>query len=132
VRSPRAVRHWWGGDQFSAAPSWAFELAMGDRYARIPSLAIGCRELSAADWRILACIALHADGAGLSWPGMTIIAQMTGIRRQDVPRTIRRLEQFRLLRCEPGGPTSPNVYRLAFHNGAAVSATPPKGVRNPV
>jgi hypothetical protein len=61
---------------------------------------------------------------------MTTIALRTGIRRQDVPRTIRRLEQFRLLRREPGGPTSPNVYRLAFDDDAAVSATPATGVRN--
>jgi hypothetical protein len=61
---------------------------------------------------------------------MTTIAQMTGIRRQDVPRTIRRLKQLRLLRCEPGGPTSPNVYCLALDDGEAVSAAARTGVRS--
>ena len=102
---------------------------MGDRYARIPSRAIGCRELSATDWHVLACIALHADAAGRAWPSMGTIAEMTGIRRKDVPRTIRRLEQLRLLQREPGGPTSSNIYSIALDD-EAVSATARTGVRN--
>jgi len=87
----------------------------GERFARISERAIRCRDLSAVDWRILACIALHADVAGRAYPGMTTIAEMTGVRRQDVPRTIRRLEQFRILRCDPGAaPNGANAYTLIF------------------
>ena len=85
------------------------------RFARIAERAVRCRELSATDWRVLACIALHADVAGRAYPGMTTIAEMTGVRRQDVPRTIRRLEQFRILRCDPGAaPNGANAYTLIF------------------
>ena len=87
----------------------------GERFARISERAIRCRDLSAVDWRVLACIALHADVAGRAYPGMTTIAEMTGVRRQDVPRTIRRLEQFRILRCDPGAaPNGANAYTLIF------------------
>ena len=87
------------------------------RFARIAERAIRCLELSATDWRVLACIALHADAGGRAYPGMTTIAEMTSVRRQDVPRTIRRLERFRMLRCEPGGgPNGANAYTLIFEN----------------
>ena len=95
----------------------------GERFARISERAIRCRDLSAVDWRVLASIALHADVAGRAYPGMTTIAEMTGVRRQDVPRTIRRLEQFRLLHCDPrSGPNGANSYTLVFEDDA-VSAT---------
>jgi hypothetical protein len=98
------------------------------RFARIAERAIRCRELSAADWRVLACIALHADATGRAYPGMTTIAEMTGVRRQDVPRTIRRLERFLQLRCEPGGgPNGANAYTLIFDD-EVVSATVRTGV----
>jgi hypothetical protein len=84
-----------------------------DRFARISERAIRCRELSASDWRVLACIALHADASGRAYPGMRTIAEMAGIRREDVPRTIRRLEQLRQLRRDPStGPGGANVYIL--------------------
>src|SRR4051794_5399707 len=87
---------------------------MTDRFARIPERAIGCKELWASDWRVLACIALHSR-EGKAYPGATTIAEMTGVRRQDVPRHIRRLQQFQQLRCEPGaGPHGANLYILNF------------------
>src|SRR5215212_481608 len=95
---------------------------MTDRFARISERAIRCRELRATDWRVLACIALHADAEGRAFPGMTTIAEIAGVRRQDVPRSIRRLEQFQQLRCEPGaGPGGANLYILNF-DPAEVSA----------
>jgi hypothetical protein len=79
--------------------------------------------MSGTDWRVYACIAVHADASGRAYPGMTTIAGMTGIRRQDVPRVIRRLERLQQLRCEPGaGPGGANVYVLEFDQ-PEVSAT---------
>jgi hypothetical protein len=90
-----------------------------NRFARIPASAIGCRELSATDWRVLACLALHADADGRAYPGMSRIAAMTGIQRKNVPRTLRRLVRLGMLRCDPGGPGGSNVYMLVFdHSGA--------------
>jgi hypothetical protein len=85
---------------------------MSERFARISEAAVRCRELSAADWRVLACVALHADARGRAWPSMATIADMTGLRRQDVPRTIRRLERLGMLRCEGRGPRRANVYAV--------------------
>ena len=93
------------------------------RFARISEIAVRCRELSASDWRVLACISLHADASGRAYPGMRTIAEMAGIRREDVPRTIRRLEQLRQLRRDPGtGPGGANVYILNLDD-AGGSAT---------
>ena len=83
------------------------------RFACIPEHAIRCRELLATDWRVLACIALHADATGRAYPSMATIADVTGIRRQDVPRVIRRLERLVGLARERGvGRGNRNVYVL--------------------
>lgn len=50
---------------------------------------------------------------------MATIAAMTGIRRRDVPRTIRRLERSGLLRIIEHGPRGANVYNITLE-----SATP--------
>jgi Helix-turn-helix domain len=94
---------------------------MGERYARIPAHAVGCHELSAADWRVLAAIALHANAAGQAYPGMTTIAALASMRRSDVPRSIRRLEQHGILRRErrahSSGSPDTNLYVLVFAAG---------------
>jgi hypothetical protein len=91
---------------------------MGDRFARVPALAVGCRELSASDWRVLTCIALHADRSGRAYPSMATIAAMTGIGRGDVPRAIRRLERLGLLsRKSRAGNSAVNVYTVIFDSG---------------
>jgi hypothetical protein len=88
---------------------------MVERFARIPSQAVGCPELSARDWRVLACVALHADGSGRAYPSMATIASMTGIARGDVPRSIRRLVRLRLLsRQSRAGPSTVNIYTVIF------------------
>jgi DNA-binding MarR family transcriptional regulator len=104
---------------------------MKSRFARIPEWAIGCRELSASDWRVYACISLHTNhnGSG-AYPGMTKIAAMTGIRRGDVPRSLRRLEQHGLIRRErrAGGKAwESNRYIVVFDTDA-VSADLRTGV----
>jgi len=73
------------------------------RFARIPECAIRCRDMSASDWRVYTCIALHADASGRAWPSMEAIAEITGVRAQDVSRTIRRLMRLIGLQCERGG-----------------------------
>jgi hypothetical protein len=99
---------------------------MGERFARIPARAVGFRELSAADWRVLACIALHADGTGRAYPGMTTIAAMTGIYRSNVPRSIRHLELLGILRRErrahPTGSPDVNFYILSLEQPEEGSA----------
>src|SRR5258708_6494787 len=96
---------------------------MTERFARVAVRAAAMKHLSGCDLRIYVAIAAHANSDGLAWPGMTTIAAITGIRRQDVPRTIRRLERLRLLHCEPGGgPNGANAYTVIFDDGG-VSAT---------
>jgi hypothetical protein len=98
------------------------------RFARISERAIRCRELSASDWRVLACISLHADPSGRAFPSMATIAEMTGLKRKNVPRTIVRLERFGLLGRDPIGPNGTNVYTLTI--GGEVSSVVRTGVLN--
>ena len=86
--------------------------AMVERFARISERAIRCRDMSASDWRVYTCIALHADASGRAFPGMTTIARLTGLKRKNIPRTIRRLERFRFLAHERTNPNGANVYTL--------------------
>jgi hypothetical protein len=88
---------------------------MADQYARIPARAISYRELSAHDWRVLVCIASHADGAGRAYPSMARISAMTGIGRGNVPRAIARLERLGLLRRQSrAGDSAVNLYKVIF------------------
>jgi hypothetical protein len=93
-------------------------------HARIPRWAIGCKALSASDWRILACISLHRNtSTGFAFPGMTTIAAMTGVRREDVPRSIIRLEQQGLLRRKRqvvGSGWGWTCYEVVFDDGVGV------------
>jgi predicted transcriptional regulator len=63
--------------------------------ADVPAWVIGCHKLRASDWRVYLCIALHADP---NPPSMADIASRTRVRRQDVPRSLRRLERVGALR----------------------------------
>jgi hypothetical protein len=93
--------------------------------ARIPARAISFRQLSAHDWRVLACIALHADSAGRAYPSMARIAVMTGIGRGNVPRTIARLERFGLLsRQGRAVDSSVNLYKVIFDADEVLVSAP--------
>jgi len=103
---------------------------MAKRFARIPLTAISCTEMSARDWRVFTCIALHADRFGRAYPSMATIAAITGIGRGDIPRSVRRLERLGLLCCNSrAGNSAVNVYTVIFDD-AEVSASPPTDVSN--
>lgn len=107
---------------------------MTRRVARIPEWAIGCRELAASDWRIYACVSLHAksDGTG-AFPSMETLAAMTGIRRQDVPRSLLRLVQLGLLRRSRqsvGGGWRNNQYEVVLDAPVSAELRTDQGVRN--
>src|SRR5215831_18558762 len=96
-----------------------------NRFALIPERIIRCREASRSDLRIYACIRLHADASGRAWPSMATIAEITGIRRQDIPRIVRRLTRLTDLQYEPGrGRGHPSVYTFLNENEAANVRTP--------
>src|SRR5262245_14878514 len=92
---------------------------MVERFARITERIIRCRELTATDWRVLACILLHADTSGQAYPSLSTIAEMTGLKRKNIPRTIARLERFGLLTREPNGPNGTNIYTMNFGQGSS-------------
>jgi hypothetical protein len=88
---------------------------MAERFARIPVRAAGMRNLRGADLRVLIAIAAHADADGRAYPSMATLAALTAIRREDIPRAIRRLERSGLLRCESrGGTAAVNLYAVLF------------------
>jgi hypothetical protein len=59
---------------------------------------------------------------------MATIADMTGLKRKNIPRTISRLEYLQLFTHEPSGPNGTNIYKLSL--GAEVSSTMRTGVLN--
>ena len=54
--------------------------------------------LTATDWAVLAAICLHIDTNGRAVPSMARIAEIAGINRSHVPRSLTRLELSDLLR----------------------------------
>jgi RIO-like serine/threonine protein kinase len=87
------------------------------RFAKIPARAARAK-LSATDWGVLHAIALHADKEGRAFPSMARIAEIVGIQRNNVPRSIERLEERRLLRrkrmTKPNGGWQVSHYQLVF------------------
>jgi hypothetical protein len=73
---------------------------MVERFARIPLRAAGIRDLHGRDLQILVAISAHADLTGRAYPSMSTLAEMTGMGRGDVPRSIRRLEALGLISRE--------------------------------
>ncbi|MGH7030668.1 MAG: helix-turn-helix domain-containing protein [Stellaceae bacterium] len=82
--------------------------------------ASGRHPRTAGAGRVLGCIALHADASGRAYPSMVTIAAMTGIRRSDVPRSIRRIERLGLLQTARHGPRGTNLYTVVFHPSASL------------
>jgi hypothetical protein len=91
---------------------------MADRFARIPSRAVGCRELTARDWRVLIAIASHANGDGLAWPGFSRIAELAAIDRTKVPPSVKKLSAAGLVRAtrrrDEAGDAASTVYEILF------------------
>ena len=86
-------------------------------FSRIPAKAARAK-LSQTDWSVLNAIGLHADKAGGAFPSMARIAEITGIKRPNVARSIGRIEQRGLLRRHrvprPNGGWQVNHYELVF------------------
>lgn len=71
------------------------------------------RRLGARDLRVLGVLYAHAGADRVCWPAVSTLAELTGIDRRDVQRTIRRLEDFGWVRTESGGGRSATSrYRL--------------------
>lgn len=67
---------------------------MIDRFAKVPPRAACDPRLRAADHRVLIAICSHANAGGRAYPSYACIASETGIARDNVPRSITRLEEF--------------------------------------
>lgn len=82
-------------------------------HAWMPTAAFTDRRLGARDLRVLGVLYAHADVNRTCWPAVATLAQLTGIDRRDVQRTLRRLEGFGWLTIEAGGGRSATSrYRL--------------------
>ncbi len=82
-------------------------------FAWMPLTAFTDRRLGARDLRVLGVLYAHAGSDRVCWPAVSTIAELTGIDRRDVQRTIRRLEDFGWVRTEGGGGrASTSRYRL--------------------
>jgi hypothetical protein len=73
------------------------KITVNTGFACIPAKAATAK-LSATDWAVLHVIGLHADKDGRAFPSMSRIAEIIGMKRKNIPRTIKRLEECALLR----------------------------------
>src|SRR3954469_6880777 len=87
---------------------------MTERFAKVLPWMIGLTDLSGSDWRVYLCLLYHFIGSRPVFPKMETIAAMTGLRREDVPRTIRRLEKAGMIATEHGGGRAANRYTILF------------------
>ena len=75
-------------------------------------------ELSATDFKVLLAIGLHADKDGRAFPSMARVAEIIGVRRGDIPRSLNRLEECGLLRRQRAprakGGWQVNRYELVY------------------
>ena len=85
-------------------------------YAAVPAQAMNDDRLKARDWRVLTCIAWHADPHGYAWPSQEVIRQETGLCRVSVSTSIGRLRKFGYLTIERKirrhGHWAANTYRV--------------------
>jgi Helix-turn-helix domain len=101
----------------------------GPTFARIPARAAGLK-LTAGEWAVLHVICLHADSAGHAFPSLARIAQMTGMSRRHVVRSITRLRALGLLRSKriaQGAGWANSHYEVMFV-GVFPGASLPPGV----
>jgi hypothetical protein len=86
-------------------------------FSRVPARAARAK-LSATDWQVLHVIGLHADKDGRAFPSMLRIAEIAGINRSNVPRSIARIESHGLLvrnrTRKPTGGWQVNHYQLVY------------------
>jgi DNA-binding IscR family transcriptional regulator len=90
------------------------------QFACIPAQAASIPGLGAYDLRVLIAIALHADGEGRAYPSLARIASRTCIARQNVSRSIARLEKAGLVRHwrhkSETGVWANSVYEIIFQD----------------
>src|SRR5262249_23945947 len=101
-------------------------ITVNARYARIPARAARAN-LSQTDWKVLHAIGLHADKDARAFPSMARIAQIAEIKRNNVPRAIKRIVEAGLMRRQrtprPTGGWQATHYRLIFEPiGDVISA----------
>src|SRR5438552_13151455 len=95
-------------------------------FSRVPAKAVRAK-LRQTDWAVLHVIGLHADKDGRAFPSMARIAEIAGIRRGDVPRSLTRLADRGLLSRErvprPKGGWQVNQYQLLYEPIGDVRST---------
>jgi hypothetical protein len=96
-------------------------------FAKVPLRAARDPRLRAADHRVLIAICCHANADGLAYPSLACIAAETGIARDNVPRSIARLEEFGYLRHQrhKRGPGlwDRSSYEIIYDSPAGAGAT---------
>lgn len=70
-------------------------------WCAMPAQAMSDDRLKRADWRVLSAVAYHADAAGYAFPAQSTLADLTGLSRQRVNRTVKRLVQLGYLKKRP-------------------------------
>lgn len=88
-------------------------------WGRVPIAAVQDARLSRNDLRVLIALARYANSEGCCYPAMKTLADLLGMKRQNVNRCMQRLadcgwvEITHRMRANKGGKTS-NAYRLDY------------------
>lgn len=96
-------------------------------YAAVPAQAMQDRRLRVADWRVLTAISFRADAEGVAWPSQSDLSRLTGLSRQKVNATVKRLCEFSYIEKTKmrrrKGKFSLNCYRV-IRNKPVLHVTP--------
>lgn len=68
-----------------------------------PFRALSDQRLTPSDFKVLMAMCAHANRAGMAWPSQAGIGQLTGIARENVSRSVKRLIEFKYLRLVSRG-----------------------------
>ncbi len=91
------------------------------RFAPVPLAAARC-ELSGREFRVLIAICQSRNENDQAWPGVTEIADRTGISRNHVPPLIRALEAAGLVRTERHSGRQ-SLYTIVYETPCPTSGT---------
>jgi hypothetical protein len=103
---------------------------MQERFSIVP-LEAASSSLSARALRVLIAIASFANGDRTCHPGLSKIAEMTGIKRKKLPQIIAEIEKTGLItverRRDDDGDAATNLYRISAVSSPTGTGVPAQG-----
>ncbi len=97
-------------------------------FAIIPAAAVHDKQLSDADFRKLAAVALHANGNRLAWPKQENIAEVMGVSQQAISKALAHCEACGYVKSRQlwreKGMRAHKVYQIILDQGPKLEEIP--------